>query len=110
MSIFANSGDPQKLHGDVEEILLLNPDVELVSIDALTEADRREVESQCLSEIGQAMHEYHDGEKCFPPVAIQSADGKPLNRWPPSPSRNNFSSCNTNSRYTNRYRHFWCKC
>ncbi|MEK6234365.1 MAG: DUF1559 domain-containing protein, partial [Planctomycetales bacterium] len=29
----------------------------------------------------QAMHAHHDGEKCFPPAAIYSADGSPLLSW-----------------------------
>lgn len=50
-------------------------------MEDVAEAERREVETQCLKQIVQAMHAHHDGEKCFPPAAIYSADGQPLLSW-----------------------------
>jgi len=44
IALFDPSGDSTKLKGDIEEILLNNPDIDLISIDALAERDRREVE------------------------------------------------------------------
>lgn len=43
IKLFDPTGDTTKLRSDIEQILLRNPDVELVSPDALAEADRREV-------------------------------------------------------------------
>lgn len=44
IALFDPTGDSVKLKGDIEEILLQNQAIDLVSVDALAERDRREVQ------------------------------------------------------------------
>ncbi len=43
LNLIDAEGNALKLHGDIEEMLLHIPDVELLNLDALAESDRREV-------------------------------------------------------------------
>jgi prepilin-type processing-associated H-X9-DG protein len=53
----------------------------LPAIGAAREAARRSHCTSNLTQIGLAMHNYHDAYKCLPPAVITDEDGQPMRSW-----------------------------
>ena len=55
-----------------------------IAIPAVNAARQQAQQMMCrgnLSQIGLAMHNYHDEHRCFPPAYIPGQDGQPIHSW-----------------------------